>query len=79
MNDPIIEGKYELITESELIKLLKLPAGDRGKRRLRRWLKTAPVRQWSLRHHRLFSARDVLAAMELPLSHRWPSTQQDQF
>lgn len=65
MNDQI---QPQLITESELLTILRLPETRSGKRRFRRWLRNASIKSWRLRNLRLFSLPDVLIAMEVPIA-----------
>jgi hypothetical protein len=62
MND---QNQPLLITESELLQILRLPETRSGKRRFRRWLRSVNVKSWRLKNLRLFSLPEVLVAMEV--------------
>lgn len=65
MNDQI---QPQLITESELLTILRLPETRSAKRKFRRWLRSANVKSWRLKNLRLFSLPEVLVAMEVPMA-----------
>lgn len=67
MND---QNQPLLITESELLQILRLPETRSGKRRFRRWLRSSTIKCWRLRNLRLFSLPEVLVAMEVPIASR---------